>query len=569
MLLHLLATRWRMFANTWRTDPRGWQRVAVALGLGLLLMAAIGGSVHWFFGRCLEIEPVGELVIRRMLGIVLLTIFGLLSFSNLVGAFSSLYLADDLQLLMSRPVPPYPLFTARFAETSLHASWMIVPFSLPIFLDAGLHFAAGAGYYLALAGVYIGLVIIPTSLGVLVSLLLASALSARRARHIMVFVGTLTLGLLMFLLRAMQPEQFMNPDSRAPLLEALQALQGTDPAWLPSTWACDALWLHLGFGTTPGTHPVLLLLSTSAMSFFVCAWVFRALHWHAYSRAQDGLQDQGSALRPRSPIRIATILAAALSRLRRRKLSLEAGLRRKDRLVFVRDTAQWSQLLVLVAIVGIYILNFKYIRVISGGGLLTDLGLHFMNLGLSGFVVMALIARFVFPAVSLEGRAFWLIRTSPNTMRSFLNAKARNLAILLVIFGNLLMILTHLFLETDPLLVVASLVTITPLIDGLVGLGLGLGACYPRFDTDNAAKIATGLGGVVFMLGGAAILVAVVLAAIFPTVLLTRALRLGLAPGTFQLVGAGFSALLAFAIPQGVGRLAIRIGARHLEESDR
>ena len=37
----------------------------------------------------------------------------------------------------------------------------------------------------------------------------------------------------------------------------------------------------------------------------------------------------------------------------------------------------------------------------------------FLNLGLAGFVMATVAARFVFPAVSSEGAAFWIIRTAP------------------------------------------------------------------------------------------------------------------------------------------------------------
>ena len=37
----------------------------------------------------------------------------------------------------------------------------------------------------------------------------------------------------------------------------------------------------------------------------------------------------------------------------------------------------------------------------------------FLNQGLSGFVLSAIAARFIFPSVSLEGRQLWLLRSSP------------------------------------------------------------------------------------------------------------------------------------------------------------
>jgi ABC-2 type transport system permease protein len=565
MLLTLLVSRWRMVVNSLHSEHHGWLKVAILTLLGLVFAAGIYGISHWLFIRCLAIEPIGEIVIRRILGMSLMVVFSLLTFSNLIGAFSSFYLAEDLQLLVPKPIDPYTLYTARFFETSLYASWMIIPFSAPIFICAGQLFEAGPYYYLSLVGVFLGLTIIPTSLGVLASLVLTSILSARRARHLFVFAGTLALAVLLMMLRQLQPEQFMNPDMRAPLLESLQALRGADATWLPSTWATAAIWPHLGYGVSPDLDPMLLLLLTSMMLFFVCGWVFRALYPRAFSRAQEGMQSGVAADPTRSRRALATLVRRAQRG--RSRLSLSLSLLRKDVLVFVRDTAQWSQLLILVAIIVIYVLNFKYIRLITGTGLISDLGLYFLNLALSGFIAMALAVRFVFPAVSLEGPAFWLVRTSPNPISRFLWAKARSWSYPLAVFVNILSLVTHLFLGTEPILAVSSVVTISALAGGLTGLGIGLGARYPRFDTDNAAKISTGLGGVLYMLSGAALLTVVVSASIYPTVVTLRFLKQGRIPSDLGLTAAALCTVAVIALPVLTSRVAMAIGARHLDRT--
>ena len=76
---------------------------------------------------------------------------------------------------------------------------------------------------------------------------------------------------------------------------------------------------------------------------------------------------------------------------------------------------------------------------------------------------------------------------------------------------------------------------------------MGLGASYPRFKIDNAAKIATGFGGVLYMILGVFTLIAVITAAAVPTMTVVRWLEHGTQPGTARLVGsaiAGFVALV-------------------------
>src|SRR5438309_9881882 len=49
--------------------------------------------------------------------------------------------------------------------------------------------------------------------------------------------------------------------------------------------------------------------------------------------------------------------------------------------------------------------------------------ISFLNLGLAGFVLASIAARFIFPAVSLEGRQMWLLRSSPLDLRALLWSK--------------------------------------------------------------------------------------------------------------------------------------------------
>src|SRR5262249_56417651 len=87
----------------------------------------------------------------------------------------------------------------------------------------------------------------------------------------------------------------------------------------------------------------------------------------------------------------------------------------KDVTVFVRDASQWSQLVLLAAVVAIYVYNFRALP-IDGDSFLADRMRSLaiiLNLGLGAFVTTSVSVRFVFPMVSLGGRAWWILRTAP------------------------------------------------------------------------------------------------------------------------------------------------------------
>jgi len=117
--------------------------------------------------------------------------------------------------------------------------------------------------------------------------------------------------------------------------------------------------------------------------------------------------------------------------------------------------------------------------------------ISFINLGLAGFVISAVAVRFAYPAVSLEGDAFWIIKSSPMGLKRFLWCKFWVNFIFLVVMSEILIIFTNYLLKVDTMMMAVSAVTIFLMTFGITSLGIGCGASYPRFKIENIAQIPT------------------------------------------------------------------------------
>ena len=123
----------------------------------------------------------------------------------------------------------------------------------------------------------------------------------------------------------------------------------------------------------------------------------------------------------------------------------------------------------------------------------------FVNLGMAAFVLSAVAVRFVFPAVSAEGPAFWIIRSAPVPMRSFLWSKFWTGLVPIVVLAEALTVVSNRFLGADPFLRVLGAVAIFLMSFALVGLATGMGAQHPRFNAENTTQVAGSYGGIAFM----------------------------------------------------------------------
>jgi ABC-2 type transport system permease protein len=127
-----------------QAHPRG--RV-VFLGV---LTAAFWTGCFALFTHVLEyfhtLADFGPLLTQRFLVLLFVTFFGVLLISNTVSALTTFYLAGDVALLFAAPVGTRRLHHARFAETLVSSSWMVLLFGLPAFLAYGGS-TAGAAFY--------------------------------------------------------------------------------------------------------------------------------------------------------------------------------------------------------------------------------------------------------------------------------------------------------------------------------------------------------------------------------------------------------------------------------------
>jgi ABC-2 type transport system permease protein len=183
---------------------------------------------------------------------------------------------------------------------------------------------------------------------------------------------------------------------------------------------------------------------------------------------------------------------------------------------------------------------------------------------------MATVAvRFVFPAVSAEGAAFWIIRTAPISFKDFLWSKFWTGFVPVLLLTEMLTIAANEFLGIDPFLKIMSAVAIVFMSLALVGLATGLGARYPRFSADNATQVAGSPGGVAFMLAAVLYVLVMIVLLGWPSSLYVwyRVRFIPMRTLRYYLMAACFT--VAAMISLSMWLLSMRAGVRALQDMDR
>lgn len=484
----LLPVFWSMRNRVRRRERGDAARAWTFATLGLLVSASIFGVVFWLTWQLLGYEELGDYLLRLGLSWLFLTFLSFLAFSGVVTALSTFFLSEDLHLLLAAPVPAERLFYSRFVKTVGQASWMVLTFMVPVLLAVGLARCAPLGYYAAALSTLVPFVMIPVALSSVVTLQLVNIFPARRARDMLMLMGLLFAMALVVLMRMMRPERLLSVESLPDVTAFFATLQSPVTPLLPSFWAGETVFAALR-GGLDALHAGALW--TTALAFTVLArMAFGRYYFAGWSKAQEARKARFTRL---------LWLEAAINRLPLRPAA--RGLLTKDIKVFLRDTTQWSQLLLLFALMLVYLYNFKVLdleRIPYMSGVIKN-AYAFVNLAMAAFVLSAVAVRFVFPSVSAEGPAFWLVRSSPLSMKTFLWSKFWTGLVPILLLAEGLTVLSNELLGAAPALKLVSAVAIFFMTFALVGLATGMGAQHPRFSYENITQVTGSYGGIAYM----------------------------------------------------------------------
>jgi ABC-2 type transport system permease protein len=447
-----------------------------------------------------RIEGLGDILIFKLLSMLVLTSFSFLVFSSILTSLSKLYLSRDLELVHSMPVPGNRIFVARWIESTADSSWMVIIYTLPVLVALGIVDKAGFFFYLNTGLVLLSLSLISSGISSVLVMVAVFIIPAGRMKSILLFLG-FTLFLTLFLVfRLLKPEQLVDPDVFSTVVVYLDTLKAPTSPLLPSTWVYDSIKESLSGSVQSSFFHSGLSWSFAAVILFINILVADMIYFRGFSKTQTASFRVFKYKYSDFPL---TGLLPGASR----------AFVGKEIKTFFRDQAQWSQLLLIAALVIIYVYNFSVlplekapIKTIYLQNLLS-----FLNMGLCLFVLTAIAGRFAYPAVSSEREAFWLVKASPVKIRTVLWIKFFIYLFPLLVLSEILIVATNIILQVETFMMVLSFITVFLMVPGIVSIGIGFGAAYPDFKSENPAQSVTSFGGLMFMMLCAGYIMAVII----------------------------------------------------------
>jgi len=508
----------------------------------------IGVKVIAYFHSQNELGIILSLKIFQMAWI---TMFAMLVFSCMVSAVSTLFLSQDNEIIFAAPVGKSDIFFMRYVTTSIYTSWMMVVFSIPIFAAYGTVFKAGLLYWPLMLGTVIATAATATSFGMGLTVVLVNLFPAKRTKDIILYLS-ICFGIFIYLIfRLMRPEDLVNPDKYGHFIDYLSSLATPAAPYIPAAWASNLLSYYLmeqkiDFLITS------LLIVTPLTLFVLGEWAMERWFLAGFTKSQESFGGYRTFF----------------SRRRYRRSSLRWTFLKESKL-FLRDSAEWSQLFMIAALVIVYLYNFKVLpveRSVFQEEYVTNL-ISFLNIGLTGFVVASLAARFVYPSIGAEGGAFYIIMSSPLSTGKYILHKYLFYVVPFTVLALILLVVSNRLLNIEGPMWWISVITGLVITWTVLAMALGFGAIYADFKAENRAAALGGIGAILFLFTAIAFEMAIIFLGGSPVYRVMRSwLRNGVLPLHGMLTLSGWI-LASIGISLFLALLFIRAGIKKLEAS--
>ncbi len=347
---------------------------------------------------------------------ILFTSFGVL--------LQALYLAGDMDFLLSTPLPIRAVFLTKLLQAILPNLGLISLFALPVMFGLGASSQYNLLYYPMVIVVLIGLALAASGLSSLLVLLIVKVFPARRVAEVLGFLGAI---FSFICSQSGQLAQFDNvSQDQAAQLAALVTRLNTP--WSPLTWAGRGL-VSLGEGHWLAAGGFLAItLGLSALVFGFALKTAEKLYYSGWAN----IQGKPSKKKTRPARKVSTQERRVTGFLEAKIPAAIRAIMLKDYFVLRRDLRNMSQLVtpIILGVVYAFLLVRDGSGISRGGGnapavisqIMQNAQLY-LNVGISLFVSWMLIARLGGIGFSQEGRSYWLLKTAPVKVSSMLVAK--------------------------------------------------------------------------------------------------------------------------------------------------
>jgi ABC-2 type transport system permease protein len=512
-VIKLLRLRWLLFRSGFKRSKTISKIFTVIFGLFLLglFIGVFAGS--YLLLRFLYSPEMAQYIgdIRTFVRLIPILVIAGAFLVNLLTSFGvllqALYLTGDMDFLLAAPIPIRAVFISKLLQAILPNFTLVGLVGLPLLFGIG---AAGSYFFLYYPLVIVVLAFLSLAAAGISSLLvmvIARIFPARRVAEVLAFFGAI-FSIVCSQLGNLTSGQDFGEVTPQDLSQGLQTLEMFNSGWSPLAYGGRGL-VDLGEGRWfSGIFYLALTLALSGGVFYLALAGAERLYYSGWASMQVGTQ--------RKKIKTGS-RAAPQGRLLQR--FLPAPIRAniiKDLKMIRRDLRNMSQVVtpLIFGIIYAIMMLRNGPEPPPGQGEAPEFFMEILrvailygSVAISLFVGWTLQSRLALMAFSMEGKSYWMIRTSPVRAEHLLLSKFLVAYLPSLVLGWLFLVGIGLVQRPPLSALLYEFPVVALILAGLAGINLAFGVKGANLTWTDPRRVSTGGTGCLSSIASMAYLV--------------------------------------------------------------
>ena len=436
---------------------------------------------------------VNLLVYHRLISMTLFVLFVTVNMGNIIVSYSTLYKSSEVGYLFTKPVSFTQIFVLKFLDNFLYSSTTFFLMVLMALLGYGTYFHYSWYTYLGLmALVFVPFLFLSACIAVLLLMSLMKVASRWGFRKVMTGLAVVYLGMIVLFFKFSSPILLLERVSQARLgiVSGSSVFDVNLSLFLPNNLVANVLCnISRDQGHLALMQGALLLLMTFVVFMFVL-YVASRFYYRSWLvtfefQARSNTVESGKRVKI-FDFRKKSILSPQME-----------SLLKKEYFQFIREASQWIHFALMVVLVAVFAISVRNIDLRVRTTDIHTMG-YLVLYAFGGFLSCSLALRFVFPAISMEGKSFWSQLSAPLDLRKVYFTKFALGFLLVVLPALLVAVFSNIpfvrMSERRPLLMYFGLFSTFWVTLTLVSLNLGLGGYFANYQEKNPIRVASSQG---------------------------------------------------------------------------
>ncbi|HAP36591.1 MAG TPA: hypothetical protein DCQ28_11870, partial [Bacteroidetes bacterium] len=482
----------------------------------------------------LENVKIGLFLFHRFIGMLLFVFFITINLGNMVVSFSTLYRSPEMNFLLTSPVSYLNIFVIKFLDNFFYSSGTLFMVGFSVLLGYGFYFNLPWHFYvLMMFGVLVPFMFFAACVAVIILLLVMKLASKINFRLLAGSIVILYISQIYFYFNVSSPvhlvqevmKYYPNVDLYFGSLDPL-ALK-----LLPNFWVSEIMYFYVTNNFSLVLQYTSLLVISTAGLFVILLAVANGFFYSTWITSLS--------------IKSLTIRSLELKNTffsfgKRSYFSPQTEvLLKKELWQFLREPSQWIHFAVMMALLIVFLASVSSLSIKLESPELKAV-VYLIVFIFNIFLINSIALRFGFPMISLEGNAYWSIRSSPIAPSAVYWIKFSIVVIFLTVLSIVIAWLSNIpylypqkvfnqfpippsFVapHTSIKILAYYSIVITPIITvTLVSINVGLGSVYANFIEKNPIRIASSQGATMTFLLSVVYLVIILAVYYFPTTMM-------------------------------------------------